>query len=364
MNLRRHVTNPADAWHIEILTPRYDSAYDDLVAHAVGSPLSHTLVWRDVLLDLGMGEPIYWLAFQGEQLQGALPAFVCRSELGAILNSLPFIQSTGGIISSPDLDRTERAGLVDVLINTMLDWCSAHEVRVACVIGSAFIGQEDEAALPTPPDFHMERVIRAIDLTQPLSYRSSVQGAIKTAQRFNPILREATSPEEARLVYEIYATNMRQIDVAPHDWTVYERIYTRAADKGWTRFVWAEIEGEPVAGLIMMWHGDIVDYFSVGSTDFGRRIQASSWLTDQQIHAAKAAGVRWWNWMASPAKPVYDFKKRWGGMDRQYPIWVWRLGDINSWLRLFPAELSAHFPGYFVLPYDWLLSNGEECHQA
>jgi hypothetical protein len=65
-----------DIWDIEILKPSSEGAYSDLVENAPASPLSHTLVWCDVLLDLGMGEPIYWLAHQGGELRGALPAFV------------------------------------------------------------------------------------------------------------------------------------------------------------------------------------------------------------------------------------------------------------------------------------------------
>ena len=114
------------AWHIETLTPEYESEYCALVENASGSPLSHTLVWRDTLCTLGMGDPIYWVAFRGEQLQGALPAFVYHSELGTVLNSLPFVQSTGGFISSPDLNPVERAKLVNMLIGTMLDLSLIH----------------------------------------------------------------------------------------------------------------------------------------------------------------------------------------------------------------------------------------------
>jgi hypothetical protein len=306
-----------------------------------------------------MGEPIYWLAFENSQLLGALPAFVRRAATGAVLNSLPFVQSTGGIISGCDVSRYERARLVKALIETMLDWCRMHEVQIACVVGSAFVGQEDEGAFPIEPDFRMDRVTRTIDLTQPLHFRPSVRNHIKQAQKFNPVLRQATSLEQARYVYEIYAKNMRRMDIEPHDWIVYERLYKLTADKGWTRFSWVEVDGESAAGLISIWRGGIVDYYSVGSTDFGRSIQAVSWLCEQLINEAMTTGARWWNWMASPNKQVYDFKKAWGGMDRQYSVWVWCLGDITSWLRLSPVELSESFPGYFVLPYD-LLSSGKK----
>ena len=124
---------------IEILTASAERDYHNLVARAPASPLSHTLIWRDVLLELGVGEPVYWLAYDGTQLVGALPAFVRRTQLGAVLNSLPFVQSTGGIISNANTGPAKRAELVKILIDTMLDWCRANKVCIACVIGSAFI---------------------------------------------------------------------------------------------------------------------------------------------------------------------------------------------------------------------------------
>ncbi|MHC4692177.1 MAG: GNAT family N-acetyltransferase [Planctomycetota bacterium] len=333
-----------------------EGEYGDLIARSPASPLSHTLVWRDVLLELDMGEPIYWLAYEDSQLLGAFPAFVRRAAPGAVLNSLPFVQSTGGIISNCEVSRNKRAKLVETIVEAMLDWCRMHDVQIACVIGSAFFGQEDDTTFPIEPDFRMDRVIRTIDLTQPLHFRPSVRNHIKQARKFNPVLKQATSLEQARHVYEIYAENMRRMDIEPHDWIMYERLYKLTSDKGWTRFSWAEVDGKSAAGLISIWHGGIVDYFSVGCTEFGRRIQAVSWLCEQLINEAVTNCARWWNWMASPNRQVYDFKKAWGGMDRTYPIWLWCLDSITSFRRFSPVELSAQFPGYFVLPYDWLSS--------
>ena len=82
----------------------------------------------------------------------------------------------------------------------------------------------------------------------------------------------------------------------------------------------------------------------------------NSWLANQQIMQAKREGYDWWNWMASPSNQVFDFKRQWGSEERKYPISLWRLGDLSTWFHLSHSELSAYFPGYFALPYDWLLS--------
>jgi hypothetical protein len=343
-----------NAWEARLLLPGDEDAYSDLVASSCFSPLAHTLAWRNVLAGLELGEPVYWLAYQCGRLRGALPAFVRRTEIGAVLNSLPFIQSTGGVIHNPDAGLADRAELAQVLGQAMLSWCRDHGVEVACVIGSAFQADGPENAWPYAPDFCVRRVVRALDLTEPLAYCPSVLGSIKKAERARPVLHEARSPEDARLVFDLYAGHMRGLAVEPLPWDFFARAYAEAGPRRWTRFVWAEVNAEPAAGLILMWHGAVVDYFSVGSTPQGRAVQAGSWLCAQQIRAARDAGVHWWNWMASPNPSVYDFKKRWGGHDREYAIQGWLLGRRQSWLGLGAARLRALFPGYYVAPYEML----------
>jgi hypothetical protein len=340
-------------WQIQTLAPGDEQAYAELVARSPASPLTHTLAWRNVLIGQGLGEPVYWLAARAGRVRGALPAFVRRTEAGAVVNSLPFIQSTGGLVCAAAAGPEERGELTRLLGQAMLAWCRDQGVGVACVVGPAFADDPDEA-WPRPADFTVRRVVRALDLTRPADYCPSVEGSIKKAERFGPVLRQARSAGEARLVYGLYAGHMRGMGVEPLPWDFFARVFAEGALRGWARFAWAEVEGEPAAGLILLWHGQVVDYYSVGSTPRGRAAQAGSWLCDRMIREARAAGLRWWNWMASPNPGVYDFKKRWGGADRQYAVRGWLLGDPAPWRARTPAELRALFPGYFVLPYDLL----------
>jgi len=337
-----------------LLDETLERDYRALVESAPDSPLSHTLAWRDLLRERGMGTPVYWLAYRDGALRGALPAFVFHGERGAVLNSLPFIQSTGGIVTPAGCSDEERHSLVAALAGAMLRWCKDHDLLAASLVGSPFGGQADEQAFPVAPDFQFRRTVRALDLSRPLAFRQSVRQAIQSAEKLNPVLHEAGSLEEARLVHDIYAGNMRHIGVTPLDWDFYQRLYTLAAKPRWARFVWAEGDGEPVSALVMLWHGGIIDYYSVGSTERGRQAQINSWICARQIDAARQAGMRWWNWMVSPSPQVYDFKKRWGGEDRQYSIWTWKFRGCSSLLEMSPAELSQVFPGYYVVPYAWL----------
>jgi hypothetical protein len=342
----------SNVWEVRLLSPPDEPAYADLVGRAPHSALSHTLLWRDLLESNGLGQPVYWLAYRGGELRGALPAFVRRGAHGAVLNSLPFVQSTGGVIAAAGADSQERAELTGVLGWAVLDWCRAEDVGLACVISSAFGGAEE--GWPTPPVFVGRRTVRAIDLTEPPAYNLRVRRSIQKALRCEPVLREAATMTEARIVCDLHVGAMQAIGATPLSWDVIGRLFAVAAPGRLARFVWAEVDGEPAASLVLTWHGSIVDYYCVGSSPRGRAAQAGSWLCDQLIRQARDEGKRWWNWMASPNEHVYEFKRQWGGQDLSYTLQGWAPGGLGAYLALGASRLKELFPGYYVLPYELL----------
>jgi hypothetical protein len=242
----------------------------------------------------------------------------------------------------------------------MLTYCRVAGVDIACLIGSPYRGDEDAAAFPRPPDFRMARITNVLDLDAPFQPRPSTQWTVRKAERFAPRQRVAATAGEARTVYDLYAASMQRLGLPAHPFALFQPLLTRLAENAGARFVWAEVGGEPVAALILLVHGQVVDYYCVGTNETGRRLQTASWLCQQELAAARARGQRWWNWGVSPSPAVHDFKKRWGGQDRPYPIWGFCLGEVSAWQRLAPATLAAEFPAYFVWPYDRLASAGQE----
>ncbi len=326
-----------------------EADYAALVDRALASPASHTLAYRDVLSACGLGQPHYLLARQGERLQGALPAFVKRSPIGGVLNSLPLVQSAGGAVFCPDLTAAERGPVATSLYQAMIDWAKAQAVNVCVVIGTPY---PHEGAEPIAPDFSLARTTHLLDLRLPLRPHHAAKEALRKASKVSPSHHVATSKPQAKQVWSLYAQNMERLGVVPRAWPFYEQLYERAPSCA--RFVWAEVGNEPVCGLVLLRHRDVVDYHSVGNTPQGRKHQISTWLCVQELMHAQAEGALWWNWGVSPTAAVAAFKRSFGGFDQSYPIWGWLTGNVEAWRALSPAALAKHFPDHFVLPYDWL----------
>ena len=339
-------------WRVVPLDETGEGAYERLATDARAAT-SQTLVWREVLRDIGAGEPVYWIAYSGGDAWAALPAFVRRSKTGGVLNSLPFYQSKGGVIAHRDLPPDAAADVTSALVGTVLEWCRSSRVDVASVVVSPFASCL-EGYYPEP-DFAIRRAVQALDLTEAIAFRHSVWEMIRKAERHALELHEATSVVEARLVYDLYADNMLRMGVTPSPWSFHEALYRRGAGMGIASYAWAALQGEPLAALVLTRHGGIVDYFAVGSTERGRQLQANSWLCYHQILAARERGDRWWNWMPSPTQQVHDFKKRWGGREMQQAVIGWRMREAQALRESTRDVLADEFPGYFVMPYEHLI---------
>ena len=331
--------------------PHDEPQYVALVARAAASPFSHTLAYRDVLHACGAGQPIYLLARHGQSVRAAMPTFVQRSPLGVVLNSLPLVQSAGGIVFCPDLSPPERAQIRDALASELSALARRESLNVCVVIGTPY---SKESLLPfdRAPDFSLVRTTHVLALGQPLQLHHSAQQALRKAARAAPVHRVAETLGEAQLVWSLYAQNMERIGVAARGWELYAQLYLRGGQQ--VRFVWAEVGGEPASGLVLLCHGEVVDYHSVGNTETGRSGQIATWLCVQELQRAQSLGARWWNWGVSPTAAVAAFKRSFGGWDQPYAISGLCTGPVESWKTLPPSALSQHFPDHFVLPYGWL----------
>lgn len=333
-----------------VMTGDEEVAYAALIMRSSTSPFTHTLAYRNVLLASGVGEACYFVARNGNNVIAALPMFVKRSSVGTVMNSLPLVQSAGGVIVADDATDDERNDLETKLLDCALNYAAQNHVAV-CV----FIGTPNQTfAKPTNriADFAIDRATGALDLRQPLALHHGVREGVRKANLFSPVKHVAQTEEEALMVWQLYAHSMQRMNVQARPWLLYERLRRYGGES--VRFVWSSIEGEPTTGFVLLCNNGVVDYHCVGNTELGRKCQTNSWLCLQELQWAQSRGLRLWNWGASPTAEVGTFKQRFGGLEQTYPLRGYCTEDVASLRKLSTAQLAKHFPEYFVLPYSWL----------
>lgn len=333
-----------------LMTAGDENAYAALIDGAPNSPFTHTLAYRNVLRDSGMGEPCYFIARRQGQLQAALPTLVKRTAIGAVMNSLPLAQSAGGVVVAAKATPSERSYLMRRLIDTCLDYARGNQIGVCVFIGTPFSNEETPAS--TAPDFVIDRPTHVLDLTSPLKLHHAAKEGVRKAGKSHPVWHRAHCEADAKMVWQLYADSMGLIKVPARPWSLYAHLYNYGEQL--VRFVWCTINGEPTSGFVLLCHKDIVDYHSVGNTALGRTHQTNSWLCRHELEQAAIRGAKWWNWGASPTAAVAEFKRNFGGQDQTYRLRGFFTQDVSSWRQWSTLDLSTHFPNYYVVPHSWL----------
>ena len=310
------------------------------------------LSWRDSLSEIGIGEPIYWLIFDNDVVIGILPTFLRKSPFGNIVSSLPYSQSEGGLRLIPSLTPSVRKMALDALIAELRGFIDEHDVALWIEVGSAFT--EDRPLLFKESSFfELDRQICANNLDMKLEFDNErIKANLRKAERSKLVLFSGHDEGSKKRIYDVYYHAMSTIRVSPHSWEFFSNL-----SEDMVRFDGVIMGGEIVAAVILIQGGGVVNYYASGGTKEGRNAGATTWLCRILIERAKLEGNRWWKWMASPSKGVYEFKKGWGGEDRKYRITGWRFGELDALLDLSPQDLSRHFSSHFVLPFELLDSS-------
>jgi hypothetical protein len=267
-----------------------------------------------------------------------------------VVNSLPFIGSNGGILSSGDeaqrllvahYNRLARAEgtAASTLITSPISEAPAgieHNLTDYRIGQLTPIGHADE---------HAERLMA--------SYHHKTRNMVRKAERGGV---EVGVDDEAGLPFlrEVHEENLRALNGIPKPARFFELLRTHFRAGRDYRVYTARIEGAPVAALLVFYFASTAEYFMPVVRERHRESQALSLVIHAAMTEASRAGYRWWNWGGTWATQdgVHRFKKRWGTEDRRYEYFV----QVNdpALRRMGRAELLAAYPFFYVLPFSAL----------
>ncbi|MFW5690105.1 MAG: lipid II:glycine glycyltransferase FemX [Spirochaetota bacterium] len=145
---------------------------------------------------------------------------------------------------------------------------------------------------------------------------------IRLAERKAVRVRRATADELPRW-YELYEETARRDAIAIHSFAYYAHLFELASSVPEPRLVLylAEHEGEVLAGIIVVHHGDGATYLYGASSDRKRNLMPNYALQWHAMQAARAEGMRWYDFFGippadDPSHPMhglYRFKTGFGG---------------------------------------------------
>lgn len=341
---------------VRCLQPSDEGAYRRFVDSQPASLIYASLGFRDFLRRVTNGEDRYLVAFDRSDIVGVLPAFLQPDRgHGAVLNSLPFFGSIGGVLAARGRDDVAAAllGGFDrvadeadcisrTLITSPLDSDVRWYERRHCTFREARNCQI--TALPEQGDALDERLLATFDDPRPRNVRRAAKSGVTVAERWDE--------EALRFLASVHAENISSLGGIVKPLEVFLAV-AECFDKSQYSVFVASRDGREVAALLTFFFNGTVEYFTPATVHDERSNQPLSLVIFEAMKRAAERGFRRWNWGGTWATQttLYDFKKRWGAVD--HPYWYFTTVDDAVLARTREDILAAH-PYYYVCPFDAL----------
>ena len=345
---------------VRLLTPNDENRYAAFLAKSSEFPPTVSRRYEKVLARfLPDTTEVTFLALdENGEIIGALPCRRMENErYGPILNSLPFFGSVGGVQLLE-----KKPHVYQGLFNAMNEYCIENSIVSATIIGSPFDKQAFFHAELPGPVLTDERIAMISTLPENgedlegrlfSQYHDSRRRNVRKAIRTGINVTEKNHREALAFLERIHVENISSIGglIKPHGFfRAVEDVMEPGED---FRVYEASLKGEPVASLLLIYFGKIVEYFVPALLHEHRPTQALCLLIHRAMLDAAEEGYRYWNWGGTlkTQTSLYTFKKKWGVQESSYHYYTKIYPGSEALLALEPAKVLTEYPYFYVFPF-------------
>ncbi|HEV2547560.1 MAG TPA: GNAT family N-acetyltransferase [Stellaceae bacterium] len=335
--------------NVTLLDAGDTDAYDAFLQSRAEATLYHSARYRELLLRLLPCRADYLVARRRGRIVGVLPLMRCDGSMGAVINSLPFFGSYGGVVAE---DAAAAARLWAEFARLLDD----PEIAAATVIDSPFAA-DAPGAEPSKSTFTDWRIGQFTRLDGDAGFGDRLAARIDGSARRN--LRKAESsgvhvavePDAIDFLEACHRANMAEIGGRAKPagfFAVFPALFRAGLDHD---IYVARIDGEPVAALLIFYYKSFVEYFTPVTLATHREQQPMSAILYRAMCDAARRGCRLWNWGGTwPTQTgVYRFKRKWAAEEVRYEYHTTLKRE--ALLAVSRAELTRSYPWFYVLPF-------------
>lgn len=317
----------------------------------------HSTGYMGLLESFLNSKPHYLVAVDDGQYVGALPLFLKEnSEYGNIINSLPFVGSHGGFVVRRGADKQKVMG---TLYSSFLEFAESKGCALSTIITPLFGESRLLCGGVVKNDFTEDRLSQVTELRPSTDlmydvFEKRVRAAIRRPQKSGIKVEKS---DDFGPLYKMHeeGVSAKGGPVKPIEFfkkipkyfspTEYSLNYAMKGD-------------EIVAGLLLFYFKDTVEYFTPAIYEKYRQEQGNSLLIYEGMKDAVARGFRYWNFGGTrrALEGVYKFKQSWGAKEYPYAYYTLRHGDITGFQSAKPEELLEAYPWFYTLPFSALKS--------
>lgn len=311
----------------------------------------HYPFYRDVLVEMGVGKPVYLGARLGGELVGMLPAFVRESEIGSAYCSLPFFGPNAGVLCA---DGRHQDDIHAALLQALLDRARQANA-LSCSVYTPFLFEDFAQYDRFRPDVVVEKFTQYTNL-QGAAWNSSIRYDLRRAERLGVTIEEGILPERLDAFYAIYRSNCEDYGIPLKPKRCVELLVEPHVVGRRTRLYFAMQGGQMIAGLLAIHSPATASYYIPCTLHEARTLQPGTVLINRSFQDVQEAGVQIWNWEASPSREsgVYRYKEKWNAVEKTYRIYIWTPRGLEPFRQAGKDRLATEFPYFFIYPYDRL----------
>lgn len=322
----------------------YSTQYEDFLNSSSASLLYYSLKYKMFLEELLNCKSRYLLALEKDKITGILPLMEKNGAFGKVINSLPFYGSNGGALSN---DLSVSTALYKSLDNIVAD----ENISAATVVTHPLLQPEEN---PIECDFIDERIgqwtpLNIADIESMEIFDASTRRNVRKAVKSN--IRITIDNSAWLFLEETHIENMKAIggNAKGHDFFTMAQKHFKAG-KDYNIYV-AELDGKPVAAILLFYYNKTVEYFTPVTIDSARNLQPTALIIQTAMLDAAQEDFIWWNWGGTwkSQDGVYRFKKKWAAID--FPYKYFTKLNYQDILEQSAETLLKEYPDFFVIPF-------------
>ncbi|MFL2983777.1 MAG: GNAT family N-acetyltransferase [Candidatus Neomarinimicrobiota bacterium] len=345
---------------IKLLTNDLEPTYCRFLQKSPNAMFNHSLLYRDFLREILKGsQDRYLCAFKDNQMQAVLPLFIKHGSIGAVVNSLPFFGSHGGIIGKPNLDRK----ISDALLTTLNDFCQKVNAISCTIIESPW---EDDKHRYSSYEANLidERVgqilslpkkdkISIVEQSLMSLYHTKTRNMVRKGIKGGFDIDHNGSSGTLKILHTIHDEGIRRIGGTPKELSTFQAIQKIFKYNHDYRVYTARKNGQIVSALLLFYFKDMVEYYSPVTLESYRNQQPLSLLIFRAMcDAITEKQARYWNWGGTwlNQSGVYHFKSRWGTNDYPYRYHIKTFVDFKK-ENISKSLLNDKYKNYYSIPF-------------
>jgi len=315
------------------------SRWNDFALANWGSPF-HAYEWGDVIEHAFGYRRIYLIAESEGKTAGILPLFYLSGvSAGRRLISLP-VSDLGGPLGPAEAVHELLESIQQLMLDTAADYVELKGP----------VSEEDYVAGRRFPTFVLELPSSEEKLLEAIGKKN--RNLVRKAEKEEVTVDEVRDSQDVASFYDVYARTMKQLGTPPYPRPFYEYIHSLLSPTKKAAILLARRADEVIGGAVFLRFGATLYYLAGVSPKEHLSYAPNTLLVYRGLLQGVTEGFKLFDFGRTSTEGVYNFKKAWGGTEKQLTYYYKLLnpeqkipgGKISSlapiWSKLVPDRLA------------------------